>query len=39
MALREPIGSLNAAMTAVPVAALNEDQAEAEIEATTVIPA
>ncbi|MEO6270733.1 MAG: RidA family protein [Lautropia sp.] len=38
-AFREVIGSYNAAMTAVEVRALMEDQAKVEIEATAVIPA
>jgi len=38
-AFREIIGSYNAAMTAVEVRALMEDQAKVEIEATAVIPA
>jgi enamine deaminase RidA (YjgF/YER057c/UK114 family) len=38
-AFRELIGSFNAAMTAVEVTALIEDQAEVEIEVTAVIPA
>ena len=38
-AFRELIGSFNAAMTAVQVTALIEDQAKVEIEATAVIPA
>ena len=37
-AFRELIGSFNAAMTAVEVAALIEDRAKVEIEATAVIP-
>ena len=37
-AFRELIGSFNAAMTAVQVSALIEDQARVEIEATAVIP-
>ena len=37
-AFRELIGSYNAAMTAVQVAALMEDRAKVEIEATAVIP-
>lgn len=37
-AFREIIGSFNAAMTAVEVAALVEDQAKVEIEVTAVIP-
>ncbi len=37
-AFRELIGSFNAAMTAVEVSALIEDQALIEIEATAVIP-
>ena len=37
-AFRELIGSFNAAMTAVEVRALIEDQAKVEIEATAVIP-
>jgi len=37
-AFREVIGSFNAAMTAVEVKALIEDQAKVEIEATAVIP-
>ena len=37
-AYREIIGSYNAAMTAVQVAALIEDRAKVEIEATAVIP-
>jgi len=39
VAFRELIGSFNAAMTAVQVTALIEDQAKVEIEATAVIPA
>ncbi len=35
---REVIGSFNAAMTAVQVVALMEDQARVEIEVTAVIP-
>ena len=35
---RELIGSFNAAMTAVEVAALIEDRAQVEIEVTAVIP-
>ncbi len=35
---REVIGSFNAAMTAVEVRALMEDQAKVEIEVTAVIP-
>jgi enamine deaminase RidA (YjgF/YER057c/UK114 family) len=35
---RELIGAYNAAMTAVEVTALMEDQAKVEIEATAVIP-
>jgi enamine deaminase RidA (YjgF/YER057c/UK114 family) len=35
---REVIGSFNAAMTAVQVTALMEDQARVEIEVTAVIP-
>ena len=35
---RELIGSFNAAMTAVEVTALMEDQAQVEIEVTAVIP-
>ena len=35
---RELIGSFNAAMTAVEVTALMEDQAKVEIEVTAVIP-
>jgi len=38
-AFRELVGSFNAAMTAVQVTALIEDQAKVEIEATAVIPA
>jgi enamine deaminase RidA (YjgF/YER057c/UK114 family) len=37
-AYRELIGSYNAAMTAVEVKALMEDQAKVEIEVTAVIP-
>jgi enamine deaminase RidA (YjgF/YER057c/UK114 family) len=37
-AFRELIGSFNAAMTAVQVVALIEDQAKVEIEVTAVIP-
>ncbi len=37
-AFRELIGSFNAAMTAVQVSALIEDQAKVEIEVTAVIP-
>lgn len=37
-AFRELIGSFNAAMTAVQVAALIEDQAKVEIEVTAVVP-
>ncbi len=37
-AFRELIGSFNAAMSAVEVSALMEDQALVEIEATAVIP-
>ncbi len=37
-AFRELIGSFNAAMSAVQVVALIEDQALVEIEATAVIP-
>lgn len=37
-AFRELIGSFNAAMTAVEVSALIEDQAKVEIEVTAVIP-
>ena len=37
-AYRELIGSYNAAMSAVEVAALMEDRAKVEIEATAVIP-
>jgi enamine deaminase RidA (YjgF/YER057c/UK114 family) len=37
-AYRELIGSYNAAMTAVEVSALMEDQAKVEIEVTAVIP-
>ena len=37
-AFREIIGSFNAAMTAVQVTALIEDQAKVEIEVTAVIP-
>jgi len=37
-AFRELIGSFNAAMTAVQVAALIEDRAKIEIEVTAVIP-
>ena len=37
-AYRELIGSFNAVMTAVEVAALIEDQAKVEIEVTAVIP-
>jgi enamine deaminase RidA (YjgF/YER057c/UK114 family) len=35
---RELIGSFNAAMTAVEVRALMEDQAQVEIEVTAMIP-
>ena len=35
---RELIGSFNAAMTAVEVAALVEDRAKVEIEVTAVVP-
>jgi enamine deaminase RidA (YjgF/YER057c/UK114 family) len=38
IAFRELIGSFNAAMTAVQVVALIEDQAKVEIECTAVIP-
>jgi enamine deaminase RidA (YjgF/YER057c/UK114 family) len=38
VAFRELIGSFNAAMTAVEVSALIEDQALVEIEATAVVP-
>jgi len=38
LAFREIIGSFNAAMTAVEVSALMEDQAKVEIEVTAVIP-
>jgi len=38
-AYREIIGAYNAAMSAVEVKALMEDQAKVEIEATAVIPA
>jgi enamine deaminase RidA (YjgF/YER057c/UK114 family) len=38
VAFRELIGSFNAAMSAVEVSALMEDQALVEIEATAVIP-
>ena len=37
-AFRELIGSFNAAMTAVQVAALIEDRAKVEIEVTAVLP-
>ena len=37
-AFREIIGSFNAAMTAVQVAALIEDRAQVEIEVTAVVP-
>ena len=37
-AFRELIGSFNAAMTAVEVAALIEDRAKVEIEVTAVVP-
>ena len=37
-AFRELIGSFNAAMTAIQVVALIEDQAKVEIECTAVIP-
>ncbi len=37
-AFRELIGSFNAAMTAVEVSALIEDEAKVEIEATAVVP-
>ena len=37
-AFRELIGSFNAAMTAVEVSALMEEQAQVEIEVTAVIP-
>lgn len=37
-AFREVIGSFNAAMSAVQVAALMEDRAKVEIEVTAVIP-
>lgn len=37
-AFREIIGSYSAAMTAIEVSALIEDQAKVEIEATAVIP-
>lgn len=39
VAFRELIGSFNAAMTAVEVSGLVEEQAKVEIEATAVIPA
>ena len=39
VAFRELIGSFNAAMTAVQVTELIEDQAKVDIEATAVIPA
>ena len=38
VAFRELIGSFNAAMTAVEVAALIEDRAKVEIEVTAVVP-
>ncbi len=38
LAFRELIGSFNAAMSAVEVSALMEDQAKVEIEVTAVIP-
>lgn len=38
VAFRELIGSFNAAMTAVEVSALIEDDAKVEIEATAVVP-
>lgn len=38
MAFKELIGSFNAAMTAVEVAALVEDRAKVEIEVTAVVP-
>jgi enamine deaminase RidA (YjgF/YER057c/UK114 family) len=38
IAFRDLIGSFNAAMTAVEVSALIEDQAKVEIEVTAVIP-
>jgi len=37
-AFREIIGSFNAAMTAVEVSALMEDEAKVEIEVTAVVP-
>ncbi|KAB0599804.1 RidA family protein [Castellaniella defragrans] len=37
-AFRELIGSFNAAMTAIEVAALIEDRAKVEIEVTAVVP-
>jgi enamine deaminase RidA (YjgF/YER057c/UK114 family) len=37
-AFKELIGSFNAAMTAVEVAALVEDRAKVEIEVTAVVP-
>jgi len=37
-AFRELIGSFNAAMTAVEVSALMEDEAKVEIEVTAVVP-
>ena len=37
-AFREIVGAYNAAMTAVQVAALIEDRAKVEIEATAVVP-
>ena len=37
-AFRELIGSFNAAMTAVQVAALVEDRAKVEIEVTAIVP-
>ena len=37
-AFKELIGSFNAAMTAVQVAALVEDRAKVEIEVTAVVP-
>jgi enamine deaminase RidA (YjgF/YER057c/UK114 family) len=38
VAFRELIGSFNAAMSAVEVSALMEDQAKVEIEVTAVVP-
>jgi enamine deaminase RidA (YjgF/YER057c/UK114 family) len=38
LAFRELIGSFNAAMSAVEVSALMEDQAKVEIEVTAVVP-